>query len=153
MDASVARAPDVALEELSGALWQVRRLLDLLRFRLEEEQLLARAGGRRWLPTARREVEAVQDRLRLAELVRAVSTEQAAAALGVGSPATLRELARTAPEPWAHILGAHLEALEEVVRSITELADATRRWAEETPTEAPPAVRVGPSLEEFLGRA
>lgn len=150
MDATVPRRPDVALEELSAALWHVRRLLDLLRFRLEEERLLARAGGQRWLPTARREVEQVQDRLRLAELVRAVSSEAVGVALGVASPATLPQLARAVADPWSQILDAHLEALQEAVASITALADANRRWAEETDGEAPPVVRIGPSLRDFV---
>ncbi len=150
MDAVVSRVPEQALEELSTALWRVRRLLELLLFRLEEERLLARADSARWLPGARREVDEVQDRLHLAELVRALGSEQVTAALGLGSPATLRELAAAAPEPWGHILGSHREALVASVAAVRALSEANRRWAEDAPGGAPPQVRVSPSLVDFL---
>lgn len=138
---------DAALEDLSAALWQLRHLLDLLRFRLEEERLLEAAGGRRWLPGASREIEAVVDQLRLADLVRAVSSEELARILGTGSPATLPQLAAAAPGPWGHILGLHHEALSEAVDAVTRLAGERSRAA----GEAPPTVRIGPSLADFLG--
>jgi hypothetical protein len=36
MGAVVSRSPSPPLEDLSDALWQLRHLLDVLRFRLEE---------------------------------------------------------------------------------------------------------------------
>lgn len=138
---------DTALEDLSAALWQVRRLLDLLRFRLEEERLLESAGDRRWMPGVRRAVEEVADQLRLADLVRAVSSEELARILGSGSPATLPQLAAAAPDPWGYILGLHNDALHEAVDAVTWLVEECRA----TPGDpATPTVRIGPALADFL---
>ena len=145
---TVIGADDVALEDLSAALWQVRRLLDLLRFRLEEERLFESAGGGRWLPGARRAVEEVADQLRLADLVRAVSSEELARILGTGSPATLPQLAAAAPGPWGYILGLHHEALGEAVGAVTCLAEACPATAGDPGV---PTVRIGPALADFLG--
>ena len=54
--------------ELSAMLWHERELLELLVFKLEEEQLLLTAGKSRWLQHATREVEQVLERLRDAGL-------------------------------------------------------------------------------------
>jgi hypothetical protein len=139
---------DAALDDLSAALWQLRRLVDLLRFRLEEERLLEAAGGARWLPGTRREVDQVLDQLRLADLVRAVSSEELARILGTGSPATLPELAAAAPGPWSYILGLHHEALSEAVEAVARLVQECR---EATECPVPPSVRIGPALADFLG--
>ena len=139
---------DAALDDLSAALWQLRRLVDVLRFRMEQERLLASAGGRRWLPGARRELEEVVDQLRLADLVRAVSSEELARVLGTGSPATLPQLAAAAPGPWSYILWLHHEALSEAVEAVTRLA---RECRETTEHPAPSAMRIGPALVDFLG--
>ena len=45
--------------ELSALLWRERELLELLTFKLEEEQLLLTAGRTRWIEHATREVEQV----------------------------------------------------------------------------------------------
>ena len=66
------------LNEVSTVLWRERQLLELLVFKLEEEQLLLNAGKARWVNHASREVEIVLDQLRAAELLRAVKVEAAA---------------------------------------------------------------------------
>ena len=137
-------AADAALEGLSDALWQVRRVLDLLRFRLEEERLLEHAGGRRWVPGTAWELEQVADQLRLADLVRAVGSEELARILGTGSPATLAQLAAAAPGPWGHILELHREALCEAVGAVTRLAAGCSAGAAPRPL-------IGPALTDFLG--
>ena len=59
--------------ELSALLWRERELLELLVFKLEEEQLLLiTAGKARWLQFATREVEQVMERVREAGLARTV---------------------------------------------------------------------------------
>ena len=52
------------VQDLSARLWHERELLDLLTFKLEEEQLLLTAGRTRWISHATREVEQVLERLR-----------------------------------------------------------------------------------------
>ena len=56
------------LERLSEVLWRERHLLELLLFKLEEEQLVLTSGRTRWLGHATREVETVLEEIRTAEL-------------------------------------------------------------------------------------
>lgn len=115
--------------ELSALLWKERELLELLIFKLEEEQLLLTTGKTRWLTHATREVEQVVERLRAAGLGRAVEVAALAAEWGTGEDATLRELAAGAPEgPWGEIFGAHLKAMTELTTQIKELRDANERF-------------------------
>ena len=48
---------DHVLNDVSTVLWRERQLLELLVFKLEEEQLLLTAGKVRWVNHASREVE------------------------------------------------------------------------------------------------
>ena len=73
----------MGLSELSGVLWRERQLLELLLFKLEEEQLILTSGKTQWLGHATREVESVLDQIRGVELGRAVEAEDAALALGL----------------------------------------------------------------------
>ena len=68
---------------LSDVLWRERHLLELLLFKLEEEQLILSAGRTRWLSRATREVENVLDEIRTAELGRALEADEAARAVGL----------------------------------------------------------------------
>ena len=87
----------MSLTEVSSILWRERELLELLLFKLEEEQLLLAAGRSRWLGHATREVEMVLEEIRRAELGRAVEVEAVAAQLGLPAGISLRELAEQAP--------------------------------------------------------
>ena len=73
----------MGLNELSGVLWRERQLLELLLFKLEEEQLILTSGRTQWLGHATREVESVLDQIRTAELGRAMEAEEAARQLGL----------------------------------------------------------------------
>ena len=64
---------------MSALLWRERELLELLVFKLDEEQLLLSAGRSRWVQHATREVEQVLELVREAGLGRSV--EVAAVAL------------------------------------------------------------------------
>ena len=153
MGAVVSRPPSPSppLEDLSDALWQVRHLLDVLRFRLEEERGLALAGGSSWVASAHRAVEQAVERFRVTELVRAMATEAVARDLAVASSPTLEQLAAAAPPPWGDILTAHREALVKSVRSLSDLADANERLAASSPGGAAPhPTRLGLSLTEFI---
>lgn len=116
----------MSLTEVSSILWRERELLELLLFKLEEEQLLLAAGRSRWLGHATREVEMVLDEIRRAEVGRAVEVEAVAAELGLGSGATLRELAECAPAPWDDILREHRNAFLAASQEITALAQANK---------------------------
>ncbi|MBO9521599.1 MAG: flagellar protein FlgN [Nocardioidaceae bacterium] len=114
------------MEKLSQILWRERELLDTLLFKLETEQLVLASGRNRWLLRAAREVEQVLDTLRQTEILRAVASDEAAAALGLEHNPSLRALAEAVEEPWHSLLLDHHEAFRTVTREIGALADANR---------------------------
>jgi len=116
----------MALSELSDVLWTERHLLELLLFKLEEEQLLLTSGRTRWLAHATREVESVLDQIRDAELGRAVESDLAAAELGLPDGSGLAALAEAAPAPWDDLLRAHRDAFVTLTTEIAQLADGNR---------------------------
>ncbi len=73
----------MSVNDLSAVLWRERELLELLTFKLEEEQLLLAAGRSRWVSHASREVEQVLERLRSTGLERAASSAAVAEEWGV----------------------------------------------------------------------
>jgi hypothetical protein len=118
-------APDNrALNEVSTVLWRERKLLELLAFKLEEERLILMSGRTRWLYHAVREVELVLEQIKAAELVRAVTVDGAAGALGLGSVPGLRALAEAAPEPWSTIFFKHRTAFLELTQEVKDLSEA-----------------------------
>lgn len=93
------------LPELDAVLSLERELLDDLAFALESQSALQQSSLReRSLHRAAAEVFSASDRLRDAELLRSVHTEQAAAVLGLGPGPTLAELAARTGPPWREIL-------------------------------------------------
>lgn len=114
------------LNRLSELLWQERNLLELLLFKLEEEQLLLTAGRTRWLPHATREVETVLEEIRAAEILRAAEAEAAAAELGIAADASLGALAAAAAAPWDELLRGHRDAFVSLTSQIASLADDNR---------------------------
>jgi hypothetical protein len=117
---------DHALAEVSSVLWRVRDLLDLLVFKLEEEQLLLAAGRSRWLARATQEVELVLTAIRHAELQRAVEVDALARLLRLSSSPSLRELADAAPEPWGAILLDHRDAFLVSTDAVAAVAESNR---------------------------
>src|SRR5262249_25028695 len=71
------------LSEVSNILWRERQLLDLLVFKLEEEQLVLAAGRARWLAHATREVESVLGEIKRIELERSVLVSAVAREYGM----------------------------------------------------------------------
>jgi hypothetical protein len=116
----------MSLNSLSEALWRERRLLEMLLFKLEEEQLVLTSGRSRWLAQATREVESVLDEIRSAEIARAMEVEEVAPQLGLAGGASLGELAQAAPAPWDELLRAHRDAFATVTAEIGRLADDNR---------------------------
>ena len=116
----------MVLSRLSDVLWQERRLLELLLFKLEEEQLILTSGRTRWLGHATREVESVLEQIREAELGRSIEAEAAAAMLGVDEDTSLLTLSQHAPSPWDELLRAHRDAFASLTAEIGTLADGNR---------------------------
>lgn len=116
----------MSLTELVNTLWRQRESLELLLFKLEEEQLLLASGRGRWLGFATREVELVLDRIRQTEVLRAVHSDAVAGALGLPPNSSLAVLADAAPEPWSGMLREHRTAFLVVTAEINALAEANR---------------------------
>jgi flagellar FlgN protein len=120
------RVKQVSLTELSSVLWRTRELLELLLFKLEEEQLLLASGRSRWLAHATREVEMVLDQIRQTEIIRAAHAQAAARELGLGADASLSAIADAAPMPWFEMLHQHRKAFLTITAEISGLAEANR---------------------------
>ncbi|WP_020143830.1 flagellar protein FlgN [Terracoccus sp. 273MFTsu3.1] len=133
MDGGAGRAgdgaPGTTVSDLSARLWYERELLDLLTFKLEEEQLLLTAGRTRWVSHATREVEQVLERLQVAGLERAAAAATVAHEWGLSDDATLRDLAEGAGDTvWGEILAAHLAAMTDQTAVIRQLRDANAQF-------------------------
>jgi hypothetical protein len=107
--------------DVSTILWRERRLLDLLLFKLEEEQMVLASGRSRWASHAAREVEIVLDEIKAAELVRAVEVAHLGSELGLGSTPTLRSLIGAVSSPWTFIFDQHRQALLASTRKVGTL--------------------------------
>jgi hypothetical protein len=116
----------MGLREVSAILWRERHLLELLLFKLDEEQLVLAAGRTRWLPRATREVEMVLEEIRQTELERAVAVSRVAVDLGLPSGTSLRQLAEAAPPPWQGMLTEHRQAFLSLTEEITALVQTNR---------------------------
>ena len=129
--------------DLSAALWQERRELELLLFRLETQRLHVEAGNLHWLSFTASEVESVLDRLRFEALARSVESAAVAAEWGLPAQATLGELIAGAPAgSWADILEEHRAALKDLLR---RLSGASRDGEELLRNLARPASSAAPA--------
>ena len=116
----------MGLAEVSTILWRERELLELLLFKLEEEQLVLSSGSSRWLARATREVEMVLAEIRRTELLRATEVEGAASALGLGPNPSLTALGEVCAEPWSGLFREHRKAFLALTAEITALAEVNR---------------------------
>jgi len=116
----------VAFADLSNILWRGREMLELLLFKLEEEQLVLASARTRWLAHATREVELVLEQIRQVEVLRAAEVEVVAALLGLPPNPSLSALAEAAPDPWGKLFAEHRKAFLTLTAEITTLADANR---------------------------
>ena len=116
----------MGVAELSAVLWLERQLLELLLFKLEEEQLVLATGRTRWLGHATREVEQVLDQIRDAELGRSVEADAAALEFGIAPASGLLALANAAPDPWNELLTSHREAFVSLTAQIQDVAQGNR---------------------------
>jgi len=116
----------MGLREVSAILWRERHLLELLLFKLDEEQLVLAAGRTRWLPRATREVEMVLEEIRQTELERSVEVSRLAVDMQLPAGASLRQLAELAPSPWQGMLVEHRQAFLSLTDEITALVQSNR---------------------------
>jgi hypothetical protein len=119
----------MSANDLSALLWRERELLELLVFKLEEEQLLLTAGRSKWLHHATREVEAVIARLRVSGIERTVEASAVAIEWGLDEGATLRQLVEASPsDTWRDVLRSHLTALTTLTARIADVRDTNMTY-------------------------
>ena len=73
--------------DVSALLWREREALELLLFKLVEEQLIVSAGQARWLAHANREIENVLEELRTTEVLRALEVDAPSPRISACRPA------------------------------------------------------------------
>ncbi|HST46598.1 flagellar export chaperone FlgN [Jatrophihabitans sp.] len=116
----------MGFSEVSTLLWREREALQLLLFKLVEEQLIVSAGHSRWLAHANDEVEAALEQLRGTEVLRAAEVDAIADDLGLSAPPTLAELETLAPEPWSTLFAEHRQVLLRLVDEVERTAGDNR---------------------------
>ncbi len=116
----------MGFSEVSTLMWRERDALQLLLFKLVEEQLIVSAGQTRWLAQANDEIEAALQQLRGTEVLRAAEVDAIADELGLSAPPTLAELAVLAPQPWATLFGEHRQALLQLVAEVERTTGQNR---------------------------
>jgi 2-succinyl-5-enolpyruvyl-6-hydroxy-3-cyclohexene-1-carboxylate synthase len=116
----------VGYSAVSTLLWRERGALQLLLFKLIEEQLILQAGQTRLLPDANQEIELAVDQLRCTEVLRAAEVDAIAQQLEVAELPTLAQFAESTPEPWATVFSEHRESLRQLAGEV-EAATETNR--------------------------
>jgi hypothetical protein len=119
-----------ALEELASRLWDERRIVTYLLYKLTVTKLLLAADDRRFVPDALEEVDRTVDLLRQGEARRDQAVRELA---GIWQMApdqlTLEALVHHAPAPHDHIFREHLSAFQELAGEIEAVARENRTLA------------------------
>lgn len=124
---TTTESKSMGFAEVSTMLWRERDALQLLLFKLVEEQLIVSSGRTRWLTQANEEIEFALEQLRGTEVLRAAETDAIGEELGLALPPTLAELEAAAPQPWATLYGEHRSALLQLVAEIDQVTGENRR--------------------------
>lgn len=119
-----------ALEELASRLWDERRIVTYLLYKLTVTKLLLAADDRRFVPDALEEVDRTVELLRQGEARRDDAVRELA---GIWQMApdqlTLEALAHQAPAPHDHTFREHLTAFQELAGEIETVARENRSLA------------------------
>ncbi len=116
----------MSLSDVSNILWRERQLLELLVFKLEEEQLVLAAGRNKWLAHATREVETVLDEIKRVELERSIAVSELGREMELSNAPSLTELSTVAEPPWDGIFAEHRRALMTLAQEIDSVAKSNR---------------------------
>jgi hypothetical protein len=115
------------LSSLCTMLWQERVSLEVILFKLVEEQLVAARGDARFLRLADEELREAAGILQENEVLRAAETQMVARMLGLPPDASLAEIAERADEPWPDLLLEHRDALRRLLVEIEGAVATDRR--------------------------
>lgn len=117
------------LNTLTTLLWRERELLDLLEFKMEEQQLLLLAGKSQWVDRATQEIETVLEKVRTASLSRATESASVAEEYGLADDAALAEIVAAVQDPaWRDVLRGHLTALRACTARIATLRETNTQY-------------------------
>jgi hypothetical protein len=116
-----------SLSSLCSLLWQERVGLELILFKLVEEQLIAAAGQIRFLQLADDELREAAGALQQHEVLRAAETQMVARLLDLPPNASLADIATIAGEPWSDLLLEHRDALRALLAEIEATARTNRQ--------------------------
>jgi hypothetical protein len=114
-----------AFAALDDALWQERRLLERLAYRLAAQHAVIGLGETRWLAVSDSEVKVAVRDVRDQEVVRAAETERVLRRLRRPADTSLAQLATMSPAPWPVILDDHRVAMRELETTILTHAGQT----------------------------
>jgi hypothetical protein len=129
-DLSAPVSTGMEIEELARLLSRERLLLELLLFKLVTLRQLLGAGEARFLNWGSEELERATDKVRKAELARALAVSDLAAASSRDEAScSLSALAESAPEPWRSIFSDHKQGFARLSAEIADALAATRRLA------------------------
>ncbi|MFP4312221.1 MAG: flagellar export chaperone FlgN [Nitriliruptoraceae bacterium] len=119
-----------ALEELSHKVWEERRIVTYLLFKLTVAKLLLASDERRFVADALAEVDKTVEMLRSWEDRRDEALRDLADVWRV-DPATLSlpELARRSPPPFDYTFSEHLQAFQQLAEEIDEVTEQNRTLA------------------------
>lgn len=132
---NTTEATSGSFSAVSSLLWREREALQLLLFKLIEQQLILTSGQPRLLNNANQEIELALDQVRCTEVLRAAEMGAATPAPNANSHGTteqdgletsLAEFAASAPEPWATVLTEHRQALLTLTAEVEQATDANR---------------------------
>jgi hypothetical protein len=116
------------LSQLHEVLWNERRLLDLLLFRLVSVKLVLAADEKRFLAVALSEVERALEKIRVAELQRSLLVGRLSVAWNVSrDELTLGYLADWSPEPARTLFEDHRDACQALTIEIETVSRDNKR--------------------------
>ena len=119
----------MSLNSLTTLLWRERELLDLLEFKMEEQQLLLLAGKSQWVDRAAQEIETVLEKVQTASLARAVESATVATELRLDADAALAQIVAAVKDPaWRDVLEGHLTALRGSTSRIAALRETNTQY-------------------------
>lgn len=112
----------MAAHDLSMQLMRERELLELLLFKLDEQQMLLATGRNRWIRHAVTEIERVIAAMPTVALSRDSLVGAVADEWGVPEATTLRELIDAAPtDAWREVLTGHLTTMVALAEEIEQM--------------------------------
>ncbi|WP_341934305.1 flagellar protein FlgN [Microbacterium sp. LWO14-1.2] len=112
----------MAAHDLSMQLMRERDLLEVLLFKLDEQQMLLATGRNRWIQNAANEIDRVLAAMPTVALSRDTLVVAVADEWGVPEATTLRELIDAAPtDAWREVMSGHLEAMTSLAEEIAQM--------------------------------